>query len=385
MSAAQRRSRQRFSLVFMSSVVTGEMLKAAREAASIGLSAMATRTHFSLSHLSNVEAGRRAPTATLIAAYEQEIGEPVDRRSFLALPPLAVMPEVAAPHVESGRIGSSTIARLVERTARLRQMDNVLGGADTYRTFLGELESSQRLAKSATYDEATGRALFALIAEQAQQTGWSAFDAGWQEQARKLYELSREAATEARDDALTGNALAFLAYQRQGSAMDAVEIAAASVAHAGPAVPGAVRALLLERLAWAYAIAGEPRETERALDAAHEALAREGQSSPDWAAWVDASELQIMTGRCWAQLRQPGRAIPVLESVLSAYPDLWGRDKALYLTWLAEAYRDAGEVEQAAAVLSEAQALSADVASVRPRQRITDVAATLASYGFSLS
>ncbi|WP_368862074.1 hypothetical protein [Catenulispora pinistramenti] len=34
---------------------------------------MATRTHFSLSHLSNVEAGRRAPTADLIAAYEQEI------------------------------------------------------------------------------------------------------------------------------------------------------------------------------------------------------------------------------------------------------------------------------------------------------------------------
>ncbi|MBS2531465.1 helix-turn-helix domain-containing protein [Catenulispora sp. NF23] len=369
----------------MSSVVTGEMLKAAREAASIGLSAMATRTHFSLSHLSNVEAGRRAPTADLIAAYEQEIGEPVDRRSFLALPPLAVMPELVAPHVESGRIGSSTIARLVERTARLRQMDNVLGGADTYRTFLGELESSQRLAKSATYDEVTGRALFALIAEQAQQAGWSAFDAGWQERARKLYELSREAATEARDDALTGNALAFLAYQRQGSATDAVEIAAASVARAGPAVPGAVRALLLERLAWAYAIAGEPRETERALDAAHEALAREGQPSPDWAAWVDASELQIMTGRCWAQLRQPGRAIPVLENVLSAYPDLWGRDKALYLTWLAEAYRDAGEVEQAAAVLSEAQALSADVASVRPRQRITDVAATLAPYGFSLS
>jgi tetratricopeptide (TPR) repeat protein len=369
----------------MSGVVSGEMLKAAREAASIGLSAMAARTHFSLSHLSNVEAGRRAPSAALVAAYEQEIGEPVDRRSFLVLPSLAAMSELVAPHVEAGRIGSSTITRLVERTARLRQMDNVLGGADTFRTFLGELESSQRLAKSATYDEATGRALFALIAEQAQQAGWSAFDAGWQELARKLYELSREAATEARDDALTGNALAFLAYQREGSATDAIEIAAAAVAHAGPAVPGAVRALLLERLAWAYATGGQPRETERALDAAREALAREGHSSPDWAAWVDASELQIMTGRCWAQLRQPGRAIPVLEGVLSAYPDTWGRDKALYLTWLAEAYRDAGEVEQAGAVLDEAQALSAGVASVRPRQRITDVAATLAPYGFSLS
>jgi transcriptional regulator with XRE-family HTH domain len=327
----------------MSSVITGEMLKAAREAANIGMSAMATRTHFSLSHLSNVESGRRAPTAGLIAAYEREMGKPVDRRSFLVLPSLAVAPELAEPHSESGRIGPATIVRLIERAARLRQMDNVLGGADTYRLFIGELESSQHLAKSAIYDANTGRALFALIAEQAQQAGWSAFDAGWQSRARKLYELSREAAEEARDEPLTGNALAFLAYQREGSELDAVEIAAASVEHAGPGAPSTVRALLLERLAWAHAVAGQPRETERALEAAREALMREGQPSPDWAAWVDASELQIMTGRCWAQLRQPRRAVSVLEDVLTAYPDAWGRDKALYLTWLADAYRDTGK------------------------------------------
>jgi len=72
------------------------------------------------------------------------------------------------------------------------------------------VKSSQRLAKTASYDSATGRALFALIAEQAQQAGWSAFDAGWQSEARALYELSREAAKEARSESLTGNALAFL-------------------------------------------------------------------------------------------------------------------------------------------------------------------------------
>lgn len=361
----------------MSGEVTGAMLKAAREVADIGLAAMAARTHFSISHLSNVEAGRRAPTAALIAAYERELGEPVDRRTFLALPSLAVVPDLTAPAAESGRIGLSTITRLVERAARLRQSDNILGGADTYALFLAELESSQRLAKTATYDAATGRALFALIAEQAQQAGWSAFDAGWQSQARALYKLSREAAKEARSESLIGNALAFLAYQREGSAAAAVETAAASVAHAGPRAPGTVRALLLERLAWAHAVAGQTRETERALDAAREALTHDGQPSPDWAAWVDSAELQIMTGRCWSLLRQPGRAIPVLEYVVSAYPDAWGRDKALYLASLADAYRDAGEVEQAAAVIRKAHDVSAGVASARPRQRIAEVAATL--------
>jgi len=283
--------------------------------------------------------------------------------------------------MEAGRIGPSTITRLAERTAGLRQMDNYLGGADTYRVFLAELESSRHLAKTAAYSEATGKALRSLIAEQAQQAGWSAFDAGWGDEARRLYQMSLTEAEEARDESLTGNALAFLAYQKHGTERDAVETAAASVEHAAPHVPAAVRALLLERLAWAHAVADEPWETERALEAAHEALARDSAvPAPDWAAWVDATELQIMTGRCWAQLGQPQRAIPVLERILSGFPDAYGRDKALYLTWLAEAYRDAGEVDQAASTLKVAHTLSAPVASVRPRQRIAEVASTLAAH-----
>ena len=364
------------------SPVSGEILKAARVAAGISLSAMATRTHFTLGHLSNVEAGRRTATAALIAAYERETGRSLDRRTFLALPSLAVVPDSVAPHMEAGRIGPSTVARLVDRTARLRQMDNYLGGADTYRVFLAELESSRYLAKTATYGEATGKALGSLIAEQAQQAGWSAFDAGWGDEARRLYQLSLTEASEAEDEALTGNALAFLAYQKHGAERDAVETAAASVEHAAPHVPAAVRALLLERLAWAHAVANEPLQTERTLEAAHEALTRDSaEPAPDWAAWVDATELQIMTGRCWAQLCQPQRAIPVLERVLSGFPDAHGRDKALYLTWLAEAYRGAGELDQAASTLKTAHTLSAPVASVRPRQRITEVASTLAAHG----
>ncbi|MFD0633911.1 XRE family transcriptional regulator [Catenulispora yoronensis] len=254
-------------------------------------------------------------------------------------------------------------------------MDNYLGGADTYRMFLAELESSRLLARTATYDEPTGKALGSLIAEQAQQAGWSAFDAGWQAQARELYAFSRGTATEVGDEALTGNALAFLAY---GAETDAVATASAAVEHATPGVPATVRALLLERLAWAHAVAGEATETQRVLNAAQEALGRDdGSPVPDWAAWADGTELQIMTGRCWAQLRQPKRAVPVLEDVLSGFPNAYGRDKALYLTWLAEAYRDAGEPDQAVTVLGKARSLSAEVASVRPRQRIEEVAATL--------
>lgn len=63
---------------------TGDKLRAAREAAGVSLSAMAARTHFSKSHLSNVETGRRAPTPDVVLAYEQALGDIVDRRGVLS-------------------------------------------------------------------------------------------------------------------------------------------------------------------------------------------------------------------------------------------------------------------------------------------------------------
>ncbi|WP_405615955.1 hypothetical protein [Streptomyces sp. NBC_00076] len=89
--------------------------------------------------------------------------------------------------------------------------------------------------------------------------------------------------------------------------------------------------------------------------------------------WVDRNELQIMTGRCWTELRRPLRAVPVLETALARYDDTHARDKSLYLSWLAAAYLHAGEVEQAAAVTGRALELSAGVASVRPRERLAPV------------
>jgi hypothetical protein len=98
---------------------------------------------------------------------------------------------------------------------------------------------------------------------------------------------------------------------------------------------------------------------------------------PDYAAWVDETELSIMTGRCWTQLRRPLRAVPVLEAALARYSNAHARDKALYSSWLADSYIDAGEIEQAAAVLQTSFALVQNVASVRPRERLCAVATRL--------
>jgi tetratricopeptide (TPR) repeat protein len=225
------------------------------------------------------------------------------------------------------------------------------------------------------YTEPTGRALLSVLAEQAQQAGWAAFDGGRHKDATGLYEASHKAAVDGADTELAGNALAFLAYQTiNGDRQAGIDIASRSVDEAGPGAAPGVRALLYERLAWAHAVAGSGSETERALEAAQSALSEvDGARQPDWVAWVDQTELEIMTGRCWTELRRPLRAVPVLEAALARYDDAHARDKSLYLSWLADSYLAGGEVEQAAAVTSRALDLASGVASVRPRQRLAPV------------
>ncbi|WP_240434823.1 hypothetical protein [Streptomyces sp. YIM 130001] len=74
------------------------------------------------------------------------------------------------------------------------------------------------------------------------------------------------------------------------------------------------------------------------------------------------------------------RAVPVLEAVLDGFEDSHARDKSLYMSWLAESYLAAGEVEHAATVTGRALELCSGVSSVRPRQRLDNVLDLLAAH-----
>ncbi|WP_328673434.1 XRE family transcriptional regulator [Streptomyces sp. NBC_00322] len=302
-------------------------------------------------------------------------GDEVQRRRFLAASiGIATGAAMAAGAPAGRRIGQREVQHLQRRTTRLRSLDDVLGGADTRHIYRTELGTTMNLLRNASYTETTGRQLLSLVAEQAQQAGWAAFDSGRQTEASTLYEKAFQAATEARDAALAGNSLAFLAYQQVSIGASGVATAAASCATASADAPATVRALLFERRAWAHAKAGQAKETEQALGQAEEALT--GTSSdrpgPDWSSWVDTRELQIMKGRCWTELHRPLRAVPALEAALADFDDAHARDKSLYLTWLAHAYLDAGEIEQSATVIAKAMDLSTGIGSVRPQQRANE-------------
>ncbi|MCK8677991.1 helix-turn-helix domain-containing protein [Streptomyces lichenis] len=273
------------------------------------------------------------------------------------------------------RITTSFVNRLRERTARLRRLDDILGGGDTYRVYLAEVQRTKGILHRGSFTgDDVRRQLTALLAEQAQQAGWSAFDSGRGKEAADLYRESRAYAQESGDADLYGNSLAFLAYGALAhDRRTAVTFAQDSCATITSRTPATVRALLYERLAWACAVDGQADGAESALDSARDAVERtqDGEPQPDWSVWVDRTELGIMTGRCWTELARPLRAVPALTDALDRYPDEYARDKALYLSWLAEAYLGAGEAEQAAVTIGRALDLAVGVSSIRPMQRIT--------------
>jgi hypothetical protein len=188
--------------------------------------------------------------------------------------------------VGNGRVGLDLPDILRNRTARLRKLDDVLGGGDTFKLYLAEYTNTQSLISNASYSASVGRELLAILAEQAQQAGWAAFDMGDHISAGRLYRESYSIATEAHNDSLTGNALAFLAYQELlENPTVAVGTAEQSCASVSQHAPSSVLALLHERRAWAHAVAGNAAAADAALIAAQEALSnfdgtpREGQGA----------------------------------------------------------------------------------------------------------
>lgn len=337
--------------------------------------------HYARSFGMPVEQLRQAVAAAKIQRRRIRTGDdgPVRRRRFLGVLGGSVLPALGLAELPAdGRLGTDEVDALYRHTARLRRLDNVLGGADTYQLYAAQAAATEDLLVGAAHPEPIGQRLRCLLAEQHQLAGWAAFDAGHHTQARRHYSVSLTAAEEAGDAVLAGNALAFVAYQQTTTAQNATPTAQASYERASADATPRVAALLLERKAWAHAVAGDHRQADTALNQAREALHRtDDRPEPDWVFWIDHHEIDIMAGRCWTELRKPLRAVPVLERVLADFDDTHARDKSLYLTWLASSYLQAHEIEQAASTLARAHTLATGVNSTRPTTRIHAVARQL--------
>ena len=281
------------------------------------------------------------------------------------------------------RVGMSTVDALAGRVHGLRLADDVLAGHDLIAPAFRELRAAIRLYRESTHTDQTGRSLLVQIGELAQITGWIASDAGQHAQAERAYRLGISAAREAGDTPLVGNLAGSLAYQyaNTGRTAEAVQLAQAALEEAGSDSHPAARALSWDRIAWAHTRAGHTQPALRALGEAHDALADDApEEPPQWAYWVCEEELRVMDARVYTELHRPLRAVPLLTDVLARYDTTHARELALYLSWLAMAYADANEPEEAASIASRVLELSQQVASERTAERSRAVLCCLRSF-----
>ncbi|NJC71484.1 tetratricopeptide repeat protein [Planosporangium thailandense] len=281
------------------------------------------------------------------------------------------------------RIGTRLAEVVVERTDALRRMDDFLGGGDMHDLVRRELRVTLAMVRGASYTEKTGRLLLGAVGELCQLAGWVASDAGLYDLAARYYLGGVSAAHAADDKPLAANLLSSLAYQvaNVGDRPDAVLLACTAYHGAEKTATPTARALLLERLAWANARFGDTQATIRTLAQVDETFAdSQPDNDPVWVYWLNQDEIDVMAGRCLTELKQPKKAIALLDQAVRRYDDSHAREKALYLSWLAEAHADNGNAEEAAATALRALHLSASTTSARSTDRIKVVRRALQSY-----
>lgn len=239
--------------------------------------------------------------------------------------------------------------------AELRRLDDLVGGLDLYPARADRLAVPPVPPVTALPVGPPRRRVLALAAEHGQLAGWVTGDAGEYAVALGAYRRALIAAAGAGDRALGGHILGSAAHLLLGAgdAAGALLLARTGYAGARQAAPAGLRALLLHRVAFAAARAGQRQVARTALDAAARAAdRREPEREPPWLYWLDAAEFAALTGRCLGALRRPLRAVPLLVPAL--VPTAGHRRAGIYGAWLARCYLDMGELEEACRVAEEA-------------------------------
>jgi hypothetical protein len=281
------------------------------------------------------------------------------------------------------RVSDALIATVEHRVIQLRRADDFITGSASRELMRNELEATVRLLIDASLTENQARRVLTAIGELAQLAAWVAGDAGLLDEAARFVRGGVLAARAASDSPLTANLISTFSYQiaNTGNPNEAVMLARTAYQGGQHEATPIARALLLERVAWSTARAGDLRACERTLGLVKDCFSSGPKDGdPDWLYWLNREEVDVMAGRCYTELRRPDRAEPLLASAIARYDQARIRENSLYLSWLAEDYVQLGEIEHAADIATRMAALAARTNSARTDSRLRHIAKLLGPY-----
>jgi transcriptional regulator with XRE-family HTH domain len=262
---------------------TGALIRLMRQALGWTQQDLADRSGYSQATLSRLERGisRAAQDTVILTDIANALGIPpavlglvgqsdhapildnVERRNFLGgaagLAVTVLLPQaVATP----GRIDATHTAQCWTALRRLEELDALYGGASLYQVAEGTARRLEDALRQGSYLPSVGHELQRVTAAAMEQTGWLAYDAGWQQKARHWWLETCHFADlndvpEARVTTLASMALQARSSNTPGGGREAVDLAQAARAAAGDQASPILLSLLAAREAVGHACSGD--------------------------------------------------------------------------------------------------------------------------------
>jgi len=268
-----------------------------------------------------------------------------------------------------GQIPKEALAANIRDTVSdLMLMDFKRGGGHTRRMLMHYFQDEVAPLLSWRYSDARLRSdIFGAIAETLQLLGWSAYDAGSHDSAKRYFGQALRLAQEAGDVAMTGRILSNLSHQANflGNFGEALKFARDAQNITDGRAPNTVLSMFFAMEARALASLGDKPGTAKALHRAEQLYeARDPEKDPAWISYFNAQEIASEAAHCFRDL---GLAEKCREfSELSMDP-LHTPPRTLGFMRMVAASGSlaGGDVENAIALASEAIRLGVSLQSAR--------------------
>lgn len=326
--------------------------------------------------------GPMLATETLTA---QGSNEPVDRRSFLAVPGLAALAATpgagrllspAQPTHLPKEIQPSDIQELIEAATFLSRLDHQYGGDGIVKQTASTAMMWAEDLLHVSCAPGLRQQLFAAVARLGVVVGASQFDAYAHQDARQTFRFAAACAEEAKEWHLRAKSYSFLSRQAVwiGEPDEGLTFAELGLARADR-LTATERAMLHTARARAFAKMGEVQQTLSAVGDADDAFAHtHPQEDPPWMAYYDEAQHNGDTGHALYDLalrgHDPTRAARRLITAVKGHGDRYARSRAISRTKLASLTMATGDPDQAAHIGH--QALS-EVGNLHSRRAVDDI------------
>jgi len=276
-------------------------------------------------------------------------------------------------------IESTDVAELEAAVGILRALDYRQGGGFC-RDAVRVVKTASLLLHWGTVPAPLRARLYTVLADVHNLLGWTEFDVGRGEPARRRFERALEIAAEAGNDSLVANIRYRLGrvYLHRHDVDGALAEFARGRAAASRSDSRRALAILTANEAWAFAMGGDERAALTRLAEAEAAFAEAG-SWPEprpWEAFFREPDMAAMRGTVLTELatavaaRHSGEAITQLTGAADGYGADMARSRSLTLIMLAQNHALRGDFEEATRIGAEAVDLAGQLSSVRPKDRL---------------